>query len=72
MPLQGIRFWGKTIPECQKVLPSAEGGREMLPESMLWLLLTGEVPSVAQVRNLSRQLAEIGDLPPYIEKLIDR
>ena len=60
--MQGIRFHGKTIPECQAQLPAAPGGKEMLPESMLWLLLTGQVPSEAQVRALSRELAEQGEL----------
>ncbi|KAG0375266.1 citrate (Si)-synthase [Mortierella sp. AD032] len=39
---EGIRFRGKTIPECQKVLPKAEGGAEPLPESLFLLLVTGE------------------------------
>ncbi len=38
---------------------------------MFWLLLTGKVPTEAETRQLSRQLAEKGDLPEYIEKLID-
>ena len=46
---EGITFHGKSIPECQASLPSAADigrpGKEMLPESMLWLLLTGKVPS---------------------------
>jgi hypothetical protein len=29
---EGIRFRGKTIPECQEVLPKAPGGLEPLPE----------------------------------------
>ncbi|KAK2848546.1 citrate (Si)-synthase, partial [Arthroderma sp. PD_2] len=29
---EGIRFRGKTIPECQKLLPKAPGGSEPLPE----------------------------------------
>lgn len=29
---EGIRFRGKTIPECQDVLPKAPGGKEPLPE----------------------------------------
>ena len=69
--LQGIRFHGLTIPDCQMKLPPAQGGKELLPESMLWLLLTGEIPSESQVRTLSRQLAEQGQLPSHIEKLID-
>src|SRR5438552_3259024 len=66
--LQGIRFHGLTIPDCQKVLPTAKGGKEIIPESMLWLLLTGNVPTEQQTRDLSRQLAENGDLPKNIEK----
>jgi len=31
-PEEGIRFRGKTIPECQEVLPKAPGGKEPLPE----------------------------------------
>lgn len=38
---------------------------------MLWLLLTGNVPSEQQTRDLSRQLAENGDLPKRIEQLVD-
>ena len=33
---EGIRFRGKTIPECQKELPKAPGGQEPLPEGS-WL-----------------------------------
>ena len=43
----------------------------MTAESMLWLLLTGQVPTPEQSRELSLELAEKGDLPPFIEKLID-
>lgn len=38
---------------------------------MLWLLMTGKVPTEAEVRQLSRELAEKGDLPQAVEKLID-
>ena len=31
---EGIRFRGKTIPECQELLPKAPGGSEPLPEGM--------------------------------------
>jgi citrate synthase len=40
---EGIRFRGKTIPECQKELPKAPGGAEPLPEGLFWLLLTNKV-----------------------------
>ncbi|KAK0450788.1 citrate synthase [Armillaria borealis] len=70
-PEEGIRFHGLSIPDCQKQLPAAPGGKEMIAESMLWLLLTGKVPSEAQTRALSRDFVERGTLPAYVEKLID-
>lgn len=38
---------------------------------MLWLLLTGQVPTPEQTRNLSQELAEKGNLPEFVEKLVD-
>ncbi|KAF7305079.1 Citrate synthase [Mycena kentingensis (nom. inval.)] len=72
-PNEGIRFHGLSIPDCQKVLPAAPvpGAKEMTAESMLWLLMTGKVPTEAESRQLSRELAEKGDLPAFVEKLVD-
>ncbi|KAJ3479236.1 hypothetical protein NLI96_g9209 [Meripilus lineatus] len=70
-PIEGIEFHNKTIPQCQQELPPAAGGKEIIAESMLWLLLTGKVPTEAEVRQLSRELAEKGELPEYVEKFID-
>jgi len=68
---EGIRFRGHTIPECQKLLPKAEGGEEPLPEGLFWLLVTGEVPSVEQVRELSKEWAARSAIPEFLEELID-
>lgn len=43
----------------------------MTAESMLWLLLTGRVPSPNQSYQLSAELAEKAELPAFVEKLID-
>lgn len=43
----------------------------MTAESMLWLLLTGRVPSPEQSHQLSAELAEKGELPAFVEKLLD-
>lgn len=53
-PEEGIRFRGLSIPECQKLLPAAPGGSEPLPEGLFWLMVTGKVPSEAQVKALSK------------------
>ncbi|MBW0493400.1 hypothetical protein O181_033115 [Austropuccinia psidii MF-1] len=69
---EGIRFWGRTIPECQAVLPTAKDGSEMLPESMFWYLLTGRVPSDKQVEAFQADLAERSTkVPSFVEKMID-
>ena len=43
----------------------------MTAESMLWLLLTGRVPTPSESYQLSAELAEKGELPTFVEKLID-
>jgi citrate synthase len=68
---EGIRFHGRTIKDCQKELPKGTSGTEMLPESMFWLLLTGQVPSTSQVRALSRELASQAEIPEFVSKMLD-
>eukprot|EP01083_Nonionella_stella_P129684 393488_1 len=57
---EGIRFRGLTIPDCQEQLPRAPGGSEPLPEALIWLLITGEVPTQAQADSVSADLAVRG------------
>ncbi|KAL8159933.1 hypothetical protein V2J09_001470 [Rumex salicifolius] len=70
-PEEGIRYRGLSIPECQKVLPAATPGGEPLPEGLLWLLLTGKVPSKEQVDQLSKELRERASVPDHVYKTID-
>ncbi|KAJ3197407.1 citrate (Si)-synthase [Irineochytrium annulatum] len=69
---EGIRFRGLTIPECQKLLPSADGGEQPLPEALFWLLVTGEVPTKEQIKVLSADWAARSAIPSYVEDIIDR
>jgi len=68
---EGIRFRGYTIPDLQKSLPKAPGGNEPLPEGLLWLLLTGDVPTETQVRELTADLHRRAELPEHVKTLID-
>ncbi len=71
-PNEGIRFYGKSIADCQEVLPASEGPHgQMLPESMLWFLLTNTVPTEAQVSQLCADLAANGELPQYLHDIIE-
>ncbi|KAK4053984.1 hypothetical protein OIO90_003629 [Microbotryomycetes sp. JL221] len=68
---EGIRFWGRTIPECQEVLPTAPGGKEMLPEAMFWYLLTGKVPTKEEAIQFQHDLVKRSTLPAYVEQALD-
>eukprot|EP00494_Astrolonche_serrata_P030203 UN30470 len=69
---EGIRFRGKTIPECQDILPKyGDKGNEPIPEGMFWLLLTGEVPTKAEVENLTKELHSRAKIPDHVNKVID-
>ncbi|XP_014666740.1 PREDICTED: citrate synthase, mitochondrial-like [Priapulus caudatus] len=70
-PEEGIRFRGKSIPECQKLLPTAPGGTEPLPEGLFWLLCTGDVPSKAQVDAISKEWAQRAELPPHVVTMLN-
>uniref|UniRef100_A0A0K8TSU1 Citrate synthase n=1 Tax=Tabanus bromius TaxID=304241 RepID=A0A0K8TSU1_TABBR len=70
-PEEGIRFRGLSIPECQKVLPKADGGEEPLPEGLFWLLLTGDVPSKNQVKALSAEWADRAALPQHVVTMLN-
>jgi len=68
---EGIRFRGYTIPDCQKLLPTAPGGSEPLPESLFWLLLTGDVPTVDQVNSLRDEMAAKSKVPQSVLNVLD-
>ena len=71
---EGIRFRGLTIPDCQKVLPTFSGKAgdgEPLLESLLWLLLTSEVPTKEQVDTLTADLHSRSKLPDHVVPLLN-
>jgi len=70
-PVEGIRFQGLSIPECQEVLPTAVEGGEPLPEGLFWLLVTGQVPTKEEVNQLSADWAGRGDLPAHVVTMLD-
>jgi len=81
----GILFRGRSIPDLEATLPRADPahnagapGEQPLPEGLLWLLLTGEVPTDAQRRALTAELTRraggtLGDgcLPSHVGAVLD-
>ncbi|KAK3753302.1 hypothetical protein QZH41_015245 [Actinostola sp. cb2023] len=70
-PNEGIEFRGYTIPQCQELLPKADGGEEPLPEGLFWLLITGEIPTKEQVVNLSHEWASKAALPQHVVQMLN-
>jgi citrate synthase len=71
---EGIRFRGYTIPELQELLPDIKGSNsadnEPLPEGLLWLLLTGEIPTATQARGLTDDLHSRAKLPDHVAPML--
>ncbi|HDJ23298.1 MAG: citrate (Si)-synthase, eukaryotic [Candidatus Aminicenantes bacterium 4484_214] len=69
-PYEGIRFRGFTIPELRQKLPKAPGGEEPLPEGIFYLLLTGDLPSEEDVRELTKEWQQRGEVPEYVLEVL--
>jgi citrate synthase len=65
-PVEGIRFRGFNIPELREKLPKAPGGEEPLPEGIFYLLLTGELPSEDDVKEITEEWRKRSPLPDYL------
>jgi citrate synthase len=70
-PMEGIRFRGYSIPELREALPKAEGGSEPLPEGVFLLLLTGELPTAEQVREVTEFWRANETLPDHTKNVLD-
>lgn len=71
-PNEGVRYRGLTLKECMEQLPKANAGSKIgLPEASYWLLLTGQVPTDAQVKALNEELHKRESLPQHVTSLID-
>jgi len=67
----GIAYRGKSLYECNKELPKAPGGSCALPEAAFWLLLTGEVPTDAEVKSFTEELHKRSNIPSNVMTTID-
>ena len=66
---EGIKFNNLSIPELRAKLPAHK--KEPMVESMLWFLLTKEIPSESQVENLKLELRKRSFLTNDIKRFIN-
>jgi len=65
-PMEGIRYRGLTLYDCNEKLPKAPGGSSALPEAAFWLLLTGEVPTDLETRAFTDELHRRSNVPANV------
>jgi citrate synthase len=65
-PFEGIRFRGYTIPECLEKLPKAPGGEMPYVEGHIYLLLTGDIPTEEDVKELAEEFKKRREVPKYV------
>jgi citrate synthase len=70
-PQEGIRFRGYSIPEIQRLLPKAAGDDAPLPEGLFYLLLTGEIPTDADVAEITAFWRSHETLPAHVTAALD-
>lgn len=68
---EGIRFRGYSIPELREKLPKAPNGTEPLPEGIFYLMLMGELPTVADVNEMTNNWARRSIVPRHVFDTLD-
>lgn len=67
---EGISYRGIPLAEIVKKAPATVPGGEPIPEGILWLLLTGELPSASEISEFKEELFRRGELSADEETLI--
>jgi len=65
-PLEGIRFRGYTIPETLERLPKVPGSEMPYVEGHVYLLLTGDIPTMDEVVEVAEEFRKRKAVPQYV------
>ena len=65
-PMEGIRFRGFTIPEVLAKLPKVPGGEMPYVEGFFFFLLTGDIPSEEDVKEVADEFRKRHVVPKYV------
>lgn len=70
-PMEGIRYRGYTLPEIFEKLPKPKGAEMPYVEGLLYLLLTGDIPTEREVSDVADEINKRRILPRYVYEVID-
>ncbi len=65
-PMEGIRFRGYTIPEVLEKLPKPKGAEMPYVEGHFYLLLTGEIPTEEDIKDVVEEFKARSRVPHYV------
>ena len=66
----GIEYRGYDLFKIREQAPKTVAGGQPIPEGVLWLLLTGEMPNEAEMKAFKEDMFKRGELTADEEKLI--
>ncbi len=70
-PEEGIRYRGYTLEEVFEKLPKPKGKEMPLVEGLIFLLLTGDIPTQEEAYEVVDEIAKRRILPRYVYEVID-
>lgn len=70
-PNEGIRYRGYTLSEVFEKLPQADGGEMPCVEGLLYLFLTGDIPTKEEAMEVGDEFRKRRILPRYVYEVID-
>jgi citrate synthase len=70
-PLEGIRYRGYTLPEVFEKLPKPAGAEFPYVEALYYLLLTGEIPTQEEMKEVLIDFNNRRTIPHYVWDVID-
>ena len=70
-PYEGIRYRGYTLPELFEKLPKPKGAEMPYVEGLIYLLFTGDIPTLEETLDVVDDLTKRRILPAYVYEVID-
>jgi citrate synthase len=69
-PNEGIRFRDLTLDDTLKLLPKVPGGEMPYVEGLVYLLLTGDIPTETEIKEVAEEFNKRKNVPKYVFDVI--
>jgi len=69
-PNEGIRYRDHTLEDTLKLLPKVPGGEMPYVEGLVYLLLTGDIPTDEEIKDVAEEFNKRKNVPKYVFDVI--